>query len=89
MITTMMENVAEPRVDSPLLTYTEAGAYLRKSGRFVRELVYGGELSIRRIGRTPYVHRADLDAYLGRVSETGAAAQRPEMTPAHKLRAAS
>ena len=75
-------------VDSPLLTYTEAGKYLRKSSRFVRELVYAGELSIRRIGRTPYVHVADLDAYISGQVEVGDAARRPEMTPAHKLRAA-
>ncbi|WJR35250.1 helix-turn-helix domain-containing protein [Mycobacteroides immunogenum] len=73
-------------VDSPLLTYAEAGRYLRKSARFVRDLVYAGELSIRRIGRTPYVHRADLDTYIGRTAESGDAARRPEMTPAHKLR---
>lgn len=73
---------------SPLLTYDEAGERLRKSGRFVRELVYAGELSIRRIGRTPYVHRADLDDYIERTTEIGEAAQRPEMTPAHKRRSA-
>ncbi|MCB1258458.1 MAG: helix-turn-helix domain-containing protein [Microthrixaceae bacterium] len=85
----MLEKVpTEPLVDSPLLTYTEAGAYLRKSGRFVRELVYAGELSIRRIGRTPYVHRADLDNYIARVTESGEDARRPEMTPAHKRGAA-
>ncbi|MBN7314161.1 helix-turn-helix domain-containing protein [Mycobacteroides abscessus] len=71
---------------SPLLTYGEAGRYLRKSGRFVRELVYSGELSIRRIGRTPYVHRSDLDRYVAEQAETGESARRPEMTPAHKRR---
>lgn len=75
-------------VDSPLLTYAEAGRYLRKSAHFVRELVYAGELSIKRIGRTPYVHVADLDAYIAAQSETGAAAQRPEMTPKHKMKVA-
>lgn len=73
-------------VDSPLLTYAEAGKYLRKSGRFVREKVYAGELSIRRIGRTPYVHVADLDRYIAGQVESGEAAQRPEMTPKHKLK---
>lgn len=71
---------------SPLLTYTESGRYLRKSARFVRELVYSGELSIKRIGRTPYVHRADLDAYITNSTESGESARRPEMTPAHKRR---
>lgn len=75
-------------VDSPLLTYQEAGRYLRKSARFVREKVYAGELSIRRIGRTPYVHTADLDAYIAANEESGEAAQRPEMTPKHKLKTA-
>lgn len=71
---------------SPLLTYVESGRYLRKSARFVRELVYSGDLSIKRIGRTPYVHRADLDAYITSVTEVGESARRPEMTPAHKRR---
>lgn len=84
----MLHNTSDAAVDSPLLTYVEAGRYLRKSARFVRERVYAGELSIRRIGRTPYVHVADLDAFIAGRSETGAAAQRPEMTPAHKLKAA-
>lgn len=74
---------------SPLLTYEEAGRYLRKSARFVRDLVYSGELEIRRIGRTPYVHRADLDAYISRMTETGDTARRPAMTPAHKGRGAA
>lgn len=73
---------------SPLLSYAEAGRYLRKSARFVRELVYSGELEIRRIGRTPYVHRDDLDRYIARVTETGDTARRPGMTPAHKRRSA-
>lgn len=71
---------------SPLLTYAEAGRYLRKSARFVRELVYSGELEIKRIGRTPYVHRSDLDNYISRMTETGDTARRPSMTPAHKRR---
>ncbi|MBN7467085.1 helix-turn-helix domain-containing protein [Mycobacteroides abscessus subsp. massiliense] len=71
---------------SPLLTYVESGRYLRKSARFVRELVYSGELSIKRIGRTPYVHRADLDRYIASTTEIGESARRPEMTPAHKRR---
>lgn len=85
----MIETVSdERRVDSPLLTYAEAGRYLRKGARFVRELVYAGELPIKRIGRTPYVHTDDLDAYIERTTETGEAAQRPEMTPAHKRKSA-
>ncbi|GAB5896972.1 MULTISPECIES: helix-turn-helix domain-containing protein [Mycobacteriaceae] len=83
MIETSTDAVA---VDSPLLTYAEAGRYLRKSARFVRELVYAGELSIRRIGRTPYVHVADLDAFIAGQVEVGESARRPEMTPAHKLK---
>lgn len=74
---------------SPLLTYVESGRYLRKSARFVRELVYSGELAIRRIGRTPYVHRADLDRYIASTAESGDTARRPEMTPAHKRRGAA
>lgn len=66
---------------SPLLDLMEAGLYLRKSKSFVRQEVYAGKLPIRRIGRTPYIHRADLDAYLDAQMETGEAAQRPEMTP--------
>lgn len=69
---------------SPLLTYTEAGSYLRKSSRFVRDLVYAGDLPIKRIGRTPYVHQRDLDSYIERMTEVGDDARRPEMTPAHK-----
>lgn len=75
-------------VRSPLLTYAEAGEYLRKSARFVRSLVYAGELPIKRIGRTPYVHMVDLDAYISRTTEIGEQAQRPEMTPAHRRRSA-
>ncbi|SLH96697.1 Uncharacterised protein [Mycobacteroides abscessus subsp. abscessus] len=71
---------------SPLLTYVESGRYLRKSARFVRDLVYAGDLEIKRIGRTPYVHRADLDAYIASTAEVGDAARRPGMTPAHKRR---
>ncbi|MBV0917257.1 helix-turn-helix domain-containing protein [Mycobacteroides chelonae] len=74
---------------SPLLTYAESGRYLRKSARFVRDLVYAGDLEIRRIGRTPYVHRADLDNYIASVTEVGEAARRPGMTPAHKRRGAA
>lgn len=74
---------------SPLLSYTEAGRYLRKSARFVRELVYSEELSIRRIGRTPYVHQSDLDRYIADRVETGDTARRPGMTPAHKRRGAA
>ena len=73
---------------SPLLTYAEAGRYLRKGARYVRNEVYAGRLAIKRLGRTPYVHRAELDRYLAELAdETGAAAQRPEMTPPHKRRA--
>ncbi|MCP2628125.1 helix-turn-helix domain-containing protein [Mycolicibacterium smegmatis] len=75
-------------VASPLLTYEEAGSYLRKSARFVRGLVYAGELPIKRIGRTPYVHQDDLDAYISGTTETGDEARRPEMTPAHKRKSA-
>lgn len=83
----MIETVSDaPAVDSPLLTYAEAGKYLRKSARFVRDLVYAGELSIRRIGRTPYVHTADIDRYIAGQVESGDTARRPEMTPAHKMR---
>lgn len=71
---------------SPLLTYAESGRYLRKSARFVRDLVYAGDLEIKRIGRTPYVHRSDLDNYISRMTETGDTARRPAMTPAHKRR---
>lgn len=85
MIETSPDTVAG---DSPLLTYAEAGKYLRKSARFVRGLVYAGALPIRRIGRSPYVHRADLDRYIAGHVETGDDARRPEMTPAHKRRSA-
>lgn len=80
----MLETVTDAAVDSPLLTYAEAGRYLRKSVTFVRQLVYAGELSIRRIGRTPYVHTADLDTYISGKVEVGDAARRPEMTPASR-----
>lgn len=82
----MMEMGAEL---SPLLTYAESGRYLRKSARFVRDLVYAGDLEIRRIGRTPYVHRADLDRYIASTTEIGESARRPKMTPAHKRRGAA
>ncbi|MDO3055614.1 Uncharacterised protein [Mycobacteroides abscessus subsp. massiliense] len=84
----MIENVSDKLgIISPLLTYDEAGSVLRKSGRFVRNEVYAGRLSIKRIGRTPYVHRDELDRYIAAVDdESGADAQRPEMTPAHKRR---
>ena len=62
---------------SPLLTYTEAGRYLRKSAAFVRQAVYAGELSVSRIGRTPYVHRDELDRYIGERIEIGDKARRP------------
>lgn len=73
---------------SPLLTYAEAGVYLRKGARYVRNEVYAGRLAIKRLGRTPYIHREELDRYLAtQPDESGAAAQRPEMTPPHKRRA--
>ena len=62
---------------SPLLTYTEAGRYLRKSATFIRQAVYAGELSVSRIGRTPYVHRDELDRYIGARIEVGDQARRP------------
>lgn len=73
---------------SPLLTYAEAGRYLRKGARYVRNEVYEGRLAIKRLGRTPYIHRDELDRYLAAYpDESGKSAQRPEMTPPHKRRA--
>lgn len=88
MVIRMIEKtlVSEPDLAgiSPLLTYKEAGQYLRKGANFVRDLVYAGELPIKRIGRSPYVHVRDLDAYIDRTTESGDDARRPEMTPAHR-----
>jgi excisionase family DNA binding protein len=76
----MLENIderSELGVVSPLLTYEEAGRYLRKGAGFVRAEVYAGRLAIVRIGRTPYIARNELHSYIARRRETGAAAQRP------------
>lgn len=73
---------AEIEVLSPLFNYPEAGDYLRKSAGFVRAEVYAGRLTITRIGRTPYITKAELDRYITEQVETGEAAQRPGMTPA-------
>lgn len=62
---------------SPLLTYSEAGWYLRKSAGFIRGEVYAGKLSVSRIGRTPYVAREELDRYIAERTEAGDAARRP------------
>ena len=62
---------------SPLLTYSEAGRYLRKSAGFIRGEVYAGELSVSRIGRTPYIAREELDRYIAKRIEVGDAARRP------------
>ena len=62
---------------SPLLTYPEAGRYLRKGPTFIRRAVYAGELAASRIGRTPYIHRAELDRFIAARSEIGDAARRP------------
>ena len=62
---------------SPLLTYSEAGWYLRKSAGFIRGEVYAGKLSVSRIGRTPDVAREELDRYIAERAEVGDAARRP------------
>lgn len=62
---------------SPLLTYGESALYLRKGITFVREAVYDGELTICRIGKTPYITREELDRYIAERVETGSAARRP------------
>ena len=62
---------------SPLFTYPEAGRYLRKGTTFVRRQVQAGELTASRIGRTPYIHREELDRYIADHSEIGDAARRP------------
>ena len=62
---------------SPLLTYSEAGWYLRKSAGFIRGEVYAGKLSVSRIGRTPYVAREELDRYIAERTEVGDLARRP------------
>ena len=62
---------------SPLFTYPEAGRYIRKGSTFIRRAVYAGELAVSRIGRTPYVHRDELDRYIADRIETGDAARRP------------
>ena len=62
---------------SPLLTYPEAGCYLRKSAGFIRGEVYAGKLSVSRIGRTPYIARKELDQYIAERTEVGDAARRP------------
>ncbi len=73
-----MQNLTETAaLPSPLLSYDEAGGYLRKSRSFIREAVYAGELPIRRIGRTPYVTREDLDRFIEANREVGEAARRP------------
>ncbi len=64
---------------SPLLTYSEAGCYLRKSAGFIRGEVYAGKLSASRIGRTPYVAREELDRYIAERREVGDAARRPRL----------
>lgn len=64
---------------SPLLTYSEAASYLRKSAGFIRGEVYAGKLSVRRIGRTPYVARDELDRYIAERTEVGDAARRPRL----------
>lgn len=75
---------SEPEVDgltdsSPLLTYSEAASYLRKSAGFIRGEVYAGKLSVSRIGRTPYVAREELDRYIAERTEVGDAARRPKL----------
>jgi excisionase family DNA binding protein len=62
---------------SPLLTYPEAGRYIRKGATFVRRAVYAGELAVSRIGKTPYIHRDELDRFIAERSEVGDAARRP------------
>lgn len=64
---------------SPLLTYSEAASYLRKSAGFIRGEVYAGNLSVSRIGRTPYVAREELDRYIAERTEVGDAARRPKL----------
>lgn len=64
---------------SPLLTLPEAGRYLRKGVTFIRREVQAGELAASRIGRTPYIHRDELDRYIADHSETGDQARRPGM----------
>ena len=64
---------------SPLLTYSEAASYLRKSAGFIRVEVHAGNLSVSRIGRTPYVARDELDRYIAERTEVGDAARRPKL----------
>lgn len=66
-----------PREISPLYTYDEAAAYIRKSVTYLREQVHKESLSIKRIGRTPYFTKEELDRFIDAApTETGKAAQR-------------
>lgn len=71
--------IEKQAVISPLYNFVESGAYLRKTARFIRNEVHAGRLTIKRIGRTPLIHRDELDRWLENdaPSETGDAARRP------------
>lgn len=51
----------------PLMTYAEAGTYLRMGQQFIRNLVAKGELNRKRIGGKVFVTRASVEDYLQKV----------------------
>lgn len=67
-----------------LLTLAESGAVLRRGTTFVRGEVRAGRLTTVRIGRTPYIERAELARYIAAHRETGERSARPGMTPRKK-----
>ncbi|MGV0624538.1 hypothetical protein [Mycolicibacter minnesotensis] len=71
--------IEKQAVISPLYDYVESGKYVRKSATFIRSEVHAGRLTIKRVGRTPLIHRDELDRWLAEdaPSETGDAARRP------------
>lgn len=68
----------------PLLTFAEAGRRIRRSSAFIRREVHAERLTVTRVGRTPFISAAELARYLSTCQETGVAATRPGLAPAHK-----
>ena len=63
-----MNHASVPNLD--LLTCEEAAAYLRVHPRTVYRLLRDGGMPGVRVGRQWRIRRSDLDAYLGRETQT-------------------
>lgn len=62
-------NQGKATPDRLLYPVEEVATLLGVTGKTVWNLIYGGELTSRKLGRRRLVHRDDLNAYIGGLSQ--------------------